>query len=286
MTWHKRLLKRLRKYSVIYPVVFLFVFFAACPFVTMGITMFKADIEFYYQLDSNRFWYEEDPTTEHITDLVNNTPYMDFVENSLYIGVVVVLITLVTSMPASYALARLTGQWGEKLGMGMFLIYLIPPTLLFIPMARVVAVLGLTDSKWALILTYPTFTIPFCTWLLVGFMKSIPKDLEEQAMVDGYSRLGAIIRVVFPLTLPGILTVVVFAFMLSLHEFIYALAFVATSTEKPISVGVPTELVRGDVFYWQSLMAAAVLVAIPVAVVYNIFLNRFISGFTLGAVKG
>jgi multiple sugar transport system permease protein len=162
----------------------------------------------------------------------------------------------------------------------------VPPTLLFIPLSRVVALLNLQDTLWALVLVYPTFTIPFCIWLLMGFYKAIPKDIEEQAQVDGYSRFGAIVRVALPLSLPGLLTVIVFAFTLTMHEFIYALAYVSPSAQKTISVGVPTELIRGDVFFWQSLMAAAVIVAIPVALIYNLFLNRFIAGFTLGAVKG
>ncbi|MCI0712042.1 MAG: carbohydrate ABC transporter permease, partial [Chloroflexi bacterium] len=168
----------------------------------------------------------------------------------------------------------------------IFMVYLIPPTLLFIPMSRVVSFMGLQNSKWALVAVYPSFTIPFCTWLLMGFMKSIPRDIEEQAMVDGYSRFGAMLRVVLPLSLPGLLTVVIFSFMLTLHEYIYALAFTTTSSEKPISVGVTTELIRGDVFFWQSLMAAAIFVALPIAVIYNLFLTRFVSGLTMGAVKG
>jgi len=204
----------------------------------------------------------------------------------LIVGVVVVIITVVLAVPASYSLARLAGKWGEQLGIGMFMVYLIPPTLLFIPMSRVVTVLGLRDSILSQIVIYPTFTVPFCTWLLMGFMKSIPSDVEEQAMVDGYSRLGAIWRVMFPLALPGILTIIVFAFTLTMHEFIYALAFVTASEQKVISTGVTTELIRGDVFFWQAIMAAGILVAVPVAVIYNLFLDRFIAGFTLGAVKG
>jgi multiple sugar transport system permease protein len=162
----------------------------------------------------------------------------------------------------------------------------VPPSLLFIPLTGVVADLKLKNSFWSLVLIYPTFTIPFCTWLLMGFFKSVPWDIEEQAMVDGYSRLGAIWRTVLPVSLPGILTVVVFSFALTMHEFVYALAFVQASSDKTISVGVVTELIRGDVFFWQALMAAAAIVALPVALLYNYFLDRFIAGFTLGAVKG
>jgi ABC-type glycerol-3-phosphate transport system permease component len=157
---------------------------------------------------------------------------------------------------------------------------------LFLSMSRIVVALGLQDSTWSLVVVYPTITIPVSIWLLIGFLKTIPKDIEEQAMVDGYSRVGAMLRVVVPLLFPGIVAVVVFAFTLTASEFIYALAFISPSLEKVISTGVPTELVRGDVFFWQSLQAAAVLVAVPIALVFNLFLNRFIAGFTQGAVKG
>jgi multiple sugar transport system permease protein len=150
----------------------------------------------------------------------------------------------------------------------------------------VVAILDLQDSTWSLVLIYPTITIPVSVWLLMGFLKAVPRDLEEQAMVDGYSRLGAFTRIVVPLALPGIVAVVVFAFTLTAQEFIYALAFISPSDAKTISIGVPTELIRGDVFFWQSLQAAAILVAVPIAFVFNLLLERFITGFTMGAVKG
>ena len=162
----------------------------------------------------------------------------------------------------------------------------MPPTLLFIPLSRVVVLLGLNNSLWSLILVYPTITIPFSTWLLMGFFKSIPRDLEEAARVDGYSRLSAFLKVIMPLSMSGVVAVVAFTFTLTLHEFVYALAFVTSSVQRTVSVGVPTELVRGDVFYWQSLMAAAAIVAIPVGLVYNLFLDRLVAGFTMGAVKG
>ncbi len=154
-----------------------------------------------------------------------------------------VVITLVATVPAAYSLTRLAGRWGEGLGIGIFLVYLVPPTLLFIPLARVVADLGVRRSWWAMVIVYPTFTIPFCTWLLMGFFKSIPWDIEEQAMIDGYSRLGAIWRTVLPISVPGLLTVVVFSLALTLHEFVYALAFVTSSENKTISIGVTTELI-------------------------------------------
>ncbi|NJL93611.1 MAG: carbohydrate ABC transporter permease [Anaerolineae bacterium] len=286
MTNGNYILRQVARYGLIYAIVTLFAVFAALPFFQMLVIAFKSDADFNNPRENIPFWFNEAPTNEHLTYLLEETQYLTFIWNSLLIGVFVVGITLVFATPAAYSLARLTGRQGERLGILIFLVYLIPPTLLFIPMSRVVSFLELQNSKWALVVIYPTFTIPFCTWLLFGFMKTIPKDIEEQAMVDGYSRFGAMLRVVLPLALPGLLTVVVFSFMLTLHEYIYALAFTTTSSEKPISVGVTTELVRGDVFFWQSLMAAAVFVALPIAVIYNLFLNRFVSGLTMGAVKG
>jgi multiple sugar transport system permease protein len=172
------------------------------------------------------------------------------------------------------------------MAIAIFFVYLVPPSLLFLSLSRLVVAAGLQDSTWSLVLVYPTITIPVSVWLLIGFLKAIPKDVEEQAMVDGYSRLAAFVRVVLPLAFPGIVAVVVFAFTLVASEFIYALAFVSPTTEKVVSTGVPTELIRGDVFFWQSLQAAAILVAVPIAFVFNLFLDRFISGFTMGAVKG
>lgn len=277
--------KKVARRGVLYSVATLFTLFAALPFAWMVFTVFKQSTDL-YNGKNNPFWYNDPPTLDNIRLLFNDTNYSRFIVNTVVVAVAVVIITLLGSVPAAYSLTRLAGRWGEGVGIGIFLVYLIPPTLLFIPMARVVAELGLRNSRWAMIVVYPSFTIPFCTWLLMGFFKSIPWDIEEQAMIDGYSRLGAIWRAVLPISIPGLLTVIVFSVALTMHEFVYALAFVTSSSQKTISIGVTTELIRGDVFFWQSLMAAAVIVAIPVAFLYNLFLDRFIAGFTLGAVKG
>lgn len=269
----------------IYVPVALFCFFSASPFLIMIINTFKQDADI-YRPKNNPFLYNSPPTLEHLQLLFERTNYALFLRNSLFVGSLVVVITLLVAVPAAYSLARLTGRWGEQSGILLFLIYLVPPTLLFIPLFRVVTRLGLVDSVWSLVVVYPTISIPFSTWLLMGFFKSIPRDLEEAAMVDGYSRLTAFLKVVLPLSLSGVIAVVVFTFTLTLHEFIYALSFISDSTQRTISVGVPNELVLGDVFYWQSLLAAAVIVAIPVSIAYNFFLDRLVSGFTMGAVKG
>ena len=277
--------RRVAGRGVLYAAAIAFALFAALPFAWMILTVFKQNTDL-YNPNLNPFLYNDPPTLANIQLLFERTQYASFVRNTLIVAVLVVLITLIGAVPAAYSLSRLAGKWGEGLGIAIFLVYLVPPTLLFIPLSRVVADLGLRNSWWAMVVVYPTFTIPFCTWLLMGFFKSIPRDIEEQAMVDGYSRLGAIWRTVLPVSLPGLLTVVVFSFALTMHEFTYALAFVTSSDQKTISIGVTTELIRGDVYYWQSLMAAAALVAIPIALLYNLFLDRFIAGFTLGAVKG
>jgi multiple sugar transport system permease protein len=283
----RRRAKRRRRLGRVglYTSAILFAFFAVFPFSWALISMFKQSSDLYVK-DNNPFWFNLSPTLEHLRLLFLETNYLTFVRNSVVVGLAVTLITLVLALPMAYALARLRLRWGERMGIAIFLVYLIPPTLLFIPMTRVINGLGLQESLWSLILVYPTITIPIASWLLMGFFKGIPMDIEEQAMVDGQSRVGAILRVVLPLMFPGIVAVVVFAFTLSAHEFIYALAFNKSSAVKTIATGVPTELVRGDVFFWQSLQAAVIIVAIPIALVFNAFLDRFIKGFTMGAVKG
>lgn len=257
---------------------------AATPFVWGTITMFKEDADL-YNAENNPFVFNIQPTFKHVSYLFEETNFLTFAGNTLWVGLLVVAITLAVALPAAYSLARLNMPWAGPLGIAIFFVYLIPPTLLFISLSRVVAELGLQDSTWSLVVIYPTITIPVSVWLMIGFLKAIPRDVEEQAMVDGYSRVGAFVRIVIPLALPGVVAVVVFAFTLTAHEFIYALAFISPSSGKVISTGVPTELVRGDIFFWQSLQAAAVLVAIPIAFVFNLLLERFITGFTMGAVK-
>jgi multiple sugar transport system permease protein len=258
---------------------------AAFPFVVQGIMTFKRDQDLYTP-GNNPFIYNLDPTTEHLGFLFGETSFMTFVVNTLIVGGCVVTITLLLALPAAYSLARLPLRWGGPLGIGIFLVYLIPPSLLFVAFSRLVTNLGLQNSRWALVVLYPTITVPVSVWLLMGFFRSLPRDIEEQAMVDGYSRLAAFTRVAVPLAFPGIVAVVVFAFTLSAHEFLYASAFISSTSQKTVSVGVPTELVLGDVFHWQELQAAALLVALPIAFVFNLLVERFVSGFTMGAVKG
>ena len=265
--------------------VLVFCILAVAPFFVMGIVTFQTDGDL-YKRGASPFDFAEAPTLEHLDNLFTDTRYLSFVRNSAVTGIAVVVVTLALSLPAAWALARLTGRWGERAGILMFIVYLVPPTLLFIPLFRIIVQLGLRDSLVSLILVYPSITVPFSTWLLMGFLKSIPPELEEAAQVDGFNRYEAFWRVVIPLARPGIISVVVFSFTLTLHEFIYSLVFIASSEARTLSTGVPTELIRGDVFFWQPLLASALLVAIPVGLVYNVFLDRLVQGFTLGAVKG
>jgi multiple sugar transport system permease protein len=265
-------------------VILIFVVLLAFPFYWMFITTFKQTPDL-YDLKNNPFIFNAAPTLEHLKLLFFETRYLRWMGNTALVGVLVVTITLVLALPAAYSLARLTGRWGERLGIVIFLTYLIPPTLLFIPLSRVVAFFDLYDSIWSVVLIYPTFTVPFSIWLLMGFFKSIPRELEDAAMVDGLTRFAAFVKLVVPMSLSGILTVVIFTFTLVTQEFVYALTFISSESHQMLGVGVPTFLVRGDVYFWGSLMGGCLIASIPTALVYNLFLDRFIAGFTVGAVK-
>ncbi len=261
-----------------------FAVFAAFPFYWMLITTFKETRDL-LNTENNPFLYNDPPTLDNLQVLFTETLYLQWIWNTVLVGIAVVVITLLLAVPAGYSLARLSGRWGQHLAIGIFLTYLVPPTILFIPFSRVIGDLGLQDSLWSLVLVYPSFTVPFCTWLLMGFFKAIPRDLEEAAMVDGLSRFQAFLWVVIPMSTAGILTVVIFAFTLVMQEFIYALTFITSSSQLTVSVGVPTFLVRGDVYFWGSLMGACLIVSLPIAVLYNFFVDRFVAGFTVGAIK-
>jgi multiple sugar transport system permease protein len=261
-----------------------FVAFTAFPFYWMAMTMFKETRDL-MNPNHNPFLFHMPPTLEHLHVLFHDTLYVQWLWNTAFVGFLVVLITLVTAIPAGYSLARLSGKTGEQLGIGIFLTYLVPPTILFIPLSKVIGYLGLQDSLYSLVLVYPSFTIPFCTWLLMGFFKVIPKDIEEAAMIDGHSRLGAFWKVVMPMSIAGVLTVVIFTFTLVMQEFVYGLTFITAASRFTVSVGVPTFLVRGDVYFWGSLMGACFIASVPIAILYNLFVDRFIAGFTVGAIK-
>ncbi len=276
-----RLRQRVGPYVVVAP----FAIVLAFPFYWMLMTALKTQPDLYNPANIPFGFSQGSPTLENVDFLLGDTKYLRWIGNTALVGVIVVAITLVLALPAGYALARLSGTWGQSAGIGIFLTYLVPPTLLFLPLSRVITEIGLQDSLASLILVYPSFTVPFSTWLLMGFFKTIPRELEEAALIDGASRLRALVRIVFPISLPGILTVVIFSFSLVVNEFVYAVSFITTSTSKTISTGIYTELIRGDVFYWGALMAATLIPSIPLALLYNTFLDRFIKGFTGGAFR-
>ncbi len=261
-----------------------FVTFLAFPFYWMVITTFKTTQDL-HDTANNPYLFNQPPTWHHVAVLFEDTQYVQWLWNTAFVGVLVVVITLLLAVPAGYALARMTGKWGQTLGVAIFLTYLVPPTILFIPFSRIIATLGLQDSVWSLVLVYPSFTVPFCTWLLMGFFKAIPRDLEDAAMIDGLSRLGAFIKVVVPISVAGMLTAVIFAFTLVTQEFVYGVTFITSSSSYTVSVGIPTFLVRGDVYFWGSMMAACLIASVPIAIIYNLFVDRFVAGFTGGAVK-
>jgi multiple sugar transport system permease protein len=273
----------LREKITTYIVVGLFAVVLAFPFYWMVVTALKP-LNDLLNVQNLPFWFHPGPTWDNFQNLFD-TNYPRWLGNTLVVAAVVVGITLVLALPAGYALARLSGRIGGSLGVAIFLTYLVPPTLLFLPLSRVISKLGLQDSLWSLILVYPSFTIPFATWLMMGFFKTIPRELEDAAMIDGCSRFAALRRIVLPISLPGILTVVIFTFSLCVNEFIYAVTFISSSEHRTISAGVPTDLIRGDLVQWGAIAASVLIPSIPLALLYNAFLNRFIAGFTGGAFR-
>ncbi|HEX6348102.1 MAG TPA: carbohydrate ABC transporter permease [Candidatus Dormibacteraeota bacterium] len=268
----------------VYIPVLIFIFITLFPFYWMAITSIKSDSEL---LDHNRNpLFVLQPTLQQYQDLFSKTNFLHWTLNTAIVAVVSTTISLFCSILAGYSLARLRYRGANAIGWGVFITYLVPPTLLFLPLAYVIAQLHLFNNYWSLILTYPTFLIPFSTWLLMGYFRGIPRELEEAALVDGATRLQAMVRVVIPLALPGILSAGMFAFTLSWNEFLYALIFMNDTAMKTIPVGVTSELIRGDEFFWGQLMAAALLGSVPVALLYSFFVDYFVAGMTAGAVKG
>jgi len=271
-----------RRVVTLYVPIAIFLFVLLFPFYWMVITSFKPDAELLTR-EGNPFWVVA-PTLAHFEKLLFHTPYPEWMWNTVVVSVVSTFFSLAASVFAAYAIERLRFKGSKQTGLAIFLAYLVPPSILFIPLATIVFKLGLFDTKWALILTYPTFLIPFCTWLLMGYFRSIPFELEECALIDGATRWQILVKVILPLAVPGLISAGIFAFTLSWNEFIYALTFVSSSEVKTVPVGVVTELVEGDVYHWGALMAGALLGSLPVAVIYSFFVEYYVSGMT-GAVK-
>ena len=271
-----------RRLVTLYMPLGIFVFVLLFPFYWMGTTALKPNAELLSRT-GNPFWVTN-PTLEHFHHLVFETPYPEWMWNTVIVSVSSTFFSLAASVFAAYAIERLRFKGSKQVGLGIFLAYLVPPSILFIPLATIVFQLGLFDTRWALILTYPTFLIPFCTWLLMGYFRSIPFELEECALMDGASRFEVLWRIILPLSVPGLISAGIFAFTLSWNEFIYALTFVSSSEIKTVPVGVVTELVEGDVYHWGPLMAGALLGSLPVAFIYSFFVEYYVSGLT-GSVK-
>jgi multiple sugar transport system permease protein len=238
-----------------------------------------------FDLQFNPFWIQRF-TWENYAYLFRETAFSEWVKNTLIVSVVSTVLSLGCSIFAGYALARLRFPGSNFLGVGIFLVYLVPPSLLFLPLAQVIATLGLYNTYWALILTYPTQLVPFASWLLMGYFRTIPREIEESAMADGCSRLQILLRIVLPLSVPGLLSAGIFSFTLTWNEFLYALIFMSSGEMKTIPVGVVSDLIKADTLFWGSLMAAAVLGSVPVAIIYSFFVKHYVSGLTAGAVKG
>jgi multiple sugar transport system permease protein len=265
----------------------LFIVALLFPFYWMVVTTLKPDGELYRPWNHplySPFWTSA-PTLDHVKNLLQDTLFGVWMWNTMLIATVATLISLFCGVIGGYALARLRFGWAGLLGTAIFVTYLVPQTLIFIPLSDIIREYRIGDTSWALILTYPTFLIPFCTWLMMGYFKTIPKELEECARIDGATRWQAMVYIILPIALPGILSAGIFAFTLSWNEFIYALVFLSSPEQKTVPVGVTSELIRGDVFYWGSLMAGALLGSIPVAFVYSFFVEHYVAGMT-GSVKG
>jgi len=284
-THRKRILNRTQTSTVLRALAMaLYTVVCVFPFYWMFITTFKTNSDL-YTLQNNPLWFNEPPTLEHIVYLFTKTMFGQWMVNSVWIGFWVVVITLLISAPAGYALARLDLPGAQQLGIALFATYLVPPTLLFIPLTRVVHTLNLQNTTGSLIWILPTISIPFSVWLLMGFFKNVPREIEEAALVDGASRPRAVWSVVLPISRAGLAAAGMFAFAISLQAFLYPLVFTSSTPVKPVTLGVVTDLIRGDIFYWGELMAGALIAGLPVAILFNVFLNDFVEGITGGAFK-
>lgn len=274
---------RQRLFKLYLPLVF-YAVFLLFPFLWMLIVSIKPDNEL-LDITANPFIIAS-ITLDHYIYLFQQTDFLRWTLNTFIITIGATVIALLCSILIGYALGRFRFRGGNTLGVAIFLAYLVPPTLLFIPLSQVVSQFSLYNEYWALIFTYPTFLIPFAGWLLMGYFRTIPIELEQAAMVDGGTRLQAMWQVVLPLALPGVLSAAIFCFTLSWNEFLYALVFMGSGTMKTVPVGVVSDLIRADVYFWGSLMAAGILGSVPVAVAYSFFVDNYISGLTAGATKG
>ena len=276
---------RWRAFLTAYLPVFPFLVFALFPFYHMAVTSLKADPELYNPLRAP-LWIQEAPTVAHYRFLLQETLFPRWFLNTLVVGGLSTLFSVAIGLLAAYALARLRFPGVVPFGVAIFITYLVPSTLLFLPLAMVVNQLKLSDSLWSLVVTYPTFLVPFNTWLLMGYLQTIPREIEECAMIDGCNRLQTLLRIIVPVAVPGIICALLFSFTFAWGEFLYSLVFISSAERRTLAVGVVSDLIRGDVFYWGSLMAGAVLASLPIVIVYVLLLDYYVKGLTAGSVKG
>jgi multiple sugar transport system permease protein len=279
MTWDSRT----KRIVLLYVPLACFVFILLFPFYWMTMTTFKPNAELYDYKTYNPFWIAH-PTLDHVYKLLFETSYPRWILTTMTVAVCATFLSLFSSVMAAYAIQRLRFYGSQYVGLAIYLAYLVPPSILFIPLATMVYQLGLFDTPFALILTYPTFLVPFCTWLLIGYFKSIPYELEECALIDGATRLQILRRITLPLAVPGLISAGIFSFTLSWNEFIYALAFIQSGEKKTVPVAILTELISGDVYQWGALMAGSLMGSLPVAIFYSFFVDYYVSSLT-GAVK-
>ena len=254
------------------------------PPVYMLITSLKTSAEIADQKGNP--WIVRNPTLDNYWELITNSLFQGFFINSVIVTVVVVALTMVISILAAFALARMRFWGSQVLATGVFLTYLVPDTLLFIPLYQIVGGLGLLNSIWGLVLVYPTLTVPFCTWIMIGYFASIPKELDEAALIDGATWPQMLMKIFIPVALPGIIAATIFAFTVSWAAFVYPTAFITTPDQMPLTIGVVSQLVRGDVFVWGQITAGALLAALPPVIVYAFLMDYYIAGLTAGATKG
>jgi multiple sugar transport system permease protein len=263
--------------------VFASIVMLAPPFY-MLITSLKGSVEI-ADLGRNP-WLLRSPTLENYAAILSSPMFLGFFWNSIKVTVLVVAITMIVSVLAAFALARMKFWGSQLLATGVFLTYLVPDTLLFLPLYQIVGGLGLLDSTWGLVLVYPTLTVPFCTWIMIGYFASIPKELDEAALIDGANWMQMLVKIFIPVALPGIIAATIFAFTVSWAAFVYPTAFITRPDEMPLTIGVVSQLIRGDTFAWGQIMAGALLAALPPVIVYAFLMDYYIAGLTAGATKG
>jgi multiple sugar transport system permease protein len=270
---------------VCYGLIVLFMLFFLFPPYWMAITSFKTNQEI-ESLEGIPLIVQHGGTLKHYQDLFAKTDFLLYFRNSVFVTIPVVLLSMVISVLAAYALSRLGFAGAGLIGTAVFLVYLVPDSLLFIPLFKIIGALGLLNSKWSLLLVYPTAIVPFCTWLLIGYFASIPRELDEAALVDGASHAQMLVRIFLPVAVPGLIAATIFAFTVSWSGFLYPLAFIYSSHEQVLTAGTVTSLIKGDVYHWGGLMAGALLACLPPVLLYVFLMDYYISGLTAGSTKG